>query len=152
MPALTGDTRPLSVEFVAREADGRNIDEEDGGRRRTRSASPYRGRPRSRSPSYEPRRSPRRSPSPLRHAPSRAFRPALILCSTLHWLPRTASLFLQACSWLPSRPLSRPPGITAGSRVLLIRMWGLQSFLGHVGHALTNCLISGCGCLMIHNR
>ena len=64
-----GDTRPLSVEFVAREADGRSIDEEDGGRRRTRSVSPYRGRPRSRSPSYEPRRSPRRSPSPIRHAP-----------------------------------------------------------------------------------
>ena len=63
---FAGDTRPLSVEFVSREADGRAIDE--GGGRRSRSDSPYRGRPRSRSPSYEPRRSPRRSPSPIRHA------------------------------------------------------------------------------------
>ena len=43
------------MEFVSREADGRAIDE---GGRRSRSDSPYRGRPRSRSPSYEPRRSP----------------------------------------------------------------------------------------------
>ncbi len=81
MRACTGDTRPLSVEFVAREADGRNIDEEEGGRRRTRSASPYRGRPRSRSPSYEPRRSPRRSPSPVRHA---TWNPPLLRILSCH--------------------------------------------------------------------
>ena len=58
-----GDTRPLSVEYVAREADGRALSDDvhSRSRDRDRDRSPYR-RPRSRSPVYG-----RRSPSP-RHA------------------------------------------------------------------------------------
>ncbi len=58
-----GDTRPLSVEYVAREADGRALSDDVRSRSRDRDRSPYR-RPRSRSPVYG-----RRSPSP-RQAPA----------------------------------------------------------------------------------